>query len=101
MPEGDYAFRHLLIPMKTTKAQALSCYDRFFATLRCFNGGTHEENVRMAPRCRELLEGDVRLAAQLAANPSKVLAADAWHMNALRETIPQRFAQFNARYFGS
>ena len=55
----------------------------------------------MAPRCRELLEGDVRLAAQLAANPNKVLAADVWYMTALRETIPQRFELFNSRYFGS
>jgi hypothetical protein len=84
--------------MKTTKAQARACYDDYFGTLRCLNGGTREENIRMAPRCREELEKIVAKAAALAANPSKLLAADEWLMRALREDIPNNFAAFNRNY---
>lgn len=85
--------------MKTTKSAARECYDSFRGTLRCFNGGTHEENVKMAPHCLRHLRVDAELASKLSANPSKVLAADAWLMEALTVTIPDGVAFFEAKYF--
>ena len=84
--------------MKATKTQARSCYDSFFGSLRCFNGGTHDENVKQAPYCLTLLIEDAALAASLATNPSKTLTGDAWLMEALTVTIPARLASFKARY---
>lgn len=89
----------LSLVVKATKAQALACYDSFFGTLRCLNGGTRDENEQNAPRCLALLERDAKLAAELAANPGKRLAADAWLMEALTVTIPGRVASFEAQYF--
>lgn len=84
--------------MKATKKQARACYDGYFGTLRCLNGGTRDENERNAPRCRQELAPYVEEAARLAANPSKLLAADAWFMRALQEDIPNNFAAFNRQY---
>lgn len=84
--------------MKTTKTLAKACYDNYFNTLRCFNGGTREENERSADRCRAEIRKYVDEAAALLRNPSKLLRADEWLMRALSEDIPNNFAAFNRNY---
>ena len=83
---------------KTTKKQALACYDNYFATFRCYVGGTREENERSAAGARAALTPIVQEAAELARNPSKLLREDVWTMRALSENIPNSFAAFNERY---
>lgn len=83
---------------KATKNQARECYDHYFGILRCLNGGTRDENIRNAPHCRESLEPVIAIAKDLASNPSKLLAADAWLMRALTEDIPNNFAAFVQHY---
>lgn len=85
--------------MKATKTAALACYDSFFGVLRCLNGGTSEENKRQAPACLEGLEKHAAEAKALAANPSKLLRADAWLWEALTVTIPARLESFRTCYF--
>lgn len=80
--------------MKFTKKQARECYDSFHGSLRCLNGGTRDENIRNAPRCRELLVKDMARAAEILASPSKLLAADAWLMDALSVSLPRSMAAF-------
>ena len=83
--------------MKYSKTSARNAIDSFFSTLRTFNGGTNDENIRMAPHCLEQLNADCVRAKEVAANPSKLLAADAHLMGYLNE-IPQRVANFRAKY---
>lgn len=85
--------------MKTTKKQAMQAYDDYFGVMRCLNGGTREENERMASHCYERLCAVAEGAAVLAANPSKRLSEDAWLTEALNEVIPNRLKSFRARYF--
>jgi hypothetical protein len=87
--------------MKSTKSQALACYDAFFGSLRCLNGGTSEENKRQAPACLEALEKHAAEAAAIMANPNKALAGDKWLVENLTVTIPARVESFRARYFGN
>ena len=84
--------------MKATKKQALECYDQFFSALRCHNGGTREENIRNAPTCLAGLEAAAARAAELAANPSKLLRADPFLWERLTVLIPERLASFRAKY---
>ncbi len=84
--------------MKTTKKQALAIYDEFHGALRCHNGGTREENLRMAPHCYSRLVEIAKEATMLAANPSKRLLQDHWLMEKLAETIPDRTESFKNRY---
>lgn len=83
---------------KTTKAQAKNIYDKFFGVLRCFNGGTREENERMSAHCWERLQAVAAEAKELAANPNKHLQNDSWLMEALNETIPARLQSYFERY---
>lgn len=86
---------------KTTKTQAKECYDSFFGCLRCYNGGTREENERSAAHCLARLEEEAAKAKALAANPSKLLRQDAWLWEALTVTIPARVESFRKRYFST
>jgi hypothetical protein len=83
--------------MKYSKASARNAIDSFFSTLRNFNGGTQEENARMATHCLVRLNADSVRAQEIAAAPSKLLAADAHLMCYLNE-IPQRVANFRIQY---
>ena len=84
--------------MKSTKKQASAIYDSFFNTLRNLNGGTAEENKRMAPRCLERLTEHAAVAAAIAANPNKHLSNDDWLFEAISITIPARVKSFASRY---
>ncbi len=83
---------------KTTKKQALALYDEFHGVLRFYNGGTQKENERMAGYCYSQLSGIADQAATLAANPGKLLRADAWLWKKLTVTIPARVQSFKVRY---
>jgi hypothetical protein len=83
---------------KATKKQANEVYDRFFGTLRCWNGGTVEENLRQAPYCYEGLQRHAAEAAQLVSNPGILLRNDDHLWECISETIPARLESFRKRY---
>ena len=84
--------------MKSTKKQAQAVYKSFRGTLHCFNGGTEEENRRMAPHCLELMREDAAKAAELVKNPNKHLRNDRWLWESIREAIPNQVKSFAQRY---
>ena len=83
---------------KTTIAQARKSYETFHGVLWNFNGGTREENVRMADRCLTDLEAAAAVCAQLAAAPSKYLVGHPL-FEQISQDIPARLARYRRDYF--
>ena len=83
--------------MKTTKKQAAETYDKFHSILRCFNGGTTEENKRQSAHCYKRLAEVAAIAEEQIKNPSSHLAKDEWLFNSLKE-LPQKAWSFRVRY---
>lgn len=85
--------------MKTTKKALRESIDRFFWHLDWVTGGTMEETLRQADHAIADLEAHAATATALAANPSKLCAADA-HLMGMAAIIPARLENYRTRYVG-
>ena len=83
---------------KATKSQAKKAYDSFYGVLYCLNGGTSEENEKMAAACYERLKQELEKIKLLTTNPGKLLRGDSWLWESLTITIPNRVDSFAKKY---
>ena len=82
---------------KTTKKQARETYDAFQAVLRNRNGGTKDENERMAKGCYSRLIEIASVASEQIDNASELLMDDSV-LFGLLGSLPARAWRFGARY---
>jgi hypothetical protein len=85
---------------KTSKAALSEAVDSFFYSLEWLTGGTTEETLRQADHGIKTIEERAATVAALAANPSKLCAADAWLMNRALNDVPARVESYRTRYVG-
>lgn len=85
---------------KTSKAALNEAVDSFFYTLEWLTGGTAEETLRQADDGIKSVEDRAATVAELAANPSKLCAADSWLMDRALNTVPARVEAYRTRYVG-
>lgn len=85
---------------KTSKAALREAVDSFFYTLSWLTGGTTEETLHQADHGILTIEERAATVAALAANPSKLCAADAWLMDRALNDVPARVETYRTRYVG-